>query len=103
MNSIKRRRKFFSLLTTVSLLLIVPSSATRAQSLDAQSQRANENRILLTAVDKSEQFVTTLRAEDLRVTVDGRPQQIAAFNLVTDRAIALAIVIDVSASQEHTL
>jgi VWFA-related protein len=56
-----------------------------------------------TAMDKQHQFITTLRAEDLRVLEDGVPQTLFTFQRETDRPLAIAFLIDVSRSQEFTL
>jgi len=56
-----------------------------------------------TATDKQHRFITTLRAEDLRVLEDGVPQQLFTFQQETDRPLAIAFLIDVSGSQEVTL
>lgn len=56
-----------------------------------------------TAMDKQRRFITTLRAEDLRVLEDGVPQQLFTFQQETDRPLAIAFLIDVSYSQEATL
>ncbi len=56
-----------------------------------------------TAMDKERRFVTTLKAEDLRVLEDGVPQQLFTFQRETDRALAIAFLIDVSFSQDTTL
>src|ERR1043166_3376985 len=56
-----------------------------------------------TATDKQHQFVTTLRAEDLRVLEDGVQQQLFTFQRETDRPLAIAFLIDVSGSQQRTL
>src|SRR4026208_2409015 len=56
-----------------------------------------------TAMDKQHRFITTLRAEDLRVLEDGVPQQVFTFQRETDRPLAIAFLIDVSRSQEFTL
>ena len=56
-----------------------------------------------TAMDKQHRFITTLRAEDLRVLEDGVPQQLFTFQRETDRPLAIAFLIDVSRSQEVTL
>src|ERR1043166_6819117 len=56
-----------------------------------------------TATDKQHQFVTTLRAEDIRVLEDGVPQQLFTFQRETDRPLAIAFLIDVSISQQYTL
>src|SRR5215510_2676121 len=56
-----------------------------------------------TAMDKQRKFITTLRAEDVRVLEDGVPQQVFTFQRETDRPLAIAFLIDVSRSQEFTL
>ena len=47
-----------------------------------------------TATDKQHQFVTTLRAEDVRVLEDGVPQTLFTFQRETDRPVAIAFLID---------
>jgi len=59
--------------------------------------------LLFTATDKQRRFITTLRAEDVRVLEDGTPQQLFTFQRETDRPLALAFLIDVSASEVRTL
>ena len=56
-----------------------------------------------TAMDKQRRFITTLRAEDVRVLEDGVPQQLFTFQRETDRPLAITFLIDVSISQETTL
>jgi VWFA-related protein len=56
-----------------------------------------------TATDKDRRFITTLRAEDVRVLEDGIPQTLFTFQRETDRPLAIAFLIDVSRSQESTL
>jgi VWFA-related protein len=57
----------------------------------------------LTVTDKQRRFITTLRAEDVRVLEDGVPQQLFTFQRETDRPLAITFLIDVSRSQESTL
>lgn len=59
--------------------------------------------VLFTAVDKDKHFVTSLKKDDIRIIEDGVPQEIFAFQQQIDLPLTLAIVIDVSGSQEHTL
>ena len=59
--------------------------------------------VLFTAIDKERRFITTLRREDIRVLEDNKPQEIAFFQRETDLPLSLAILIDVSRSQERTL
>jgi Ca-activated chloride channel homolog len=59
--------------------------------------------VLFTAIDKDKRFVTTLKKDDVRVLEDGVPQEVFTFQQQIDLPLTLAIVIDVSGSQEHTL
>jgi VWFA-related protein len=59
--------------------------------------------VLLSATDKKRRFVTTLRAEDLRLTEDGVEQRIASFEQETDAPLSLVLLVDTSASQEKVL
>jgi Ca-activated chloride channel homolog len=59
--------------------------------------------VLLSATDKKRRFVTTLRAEDLRLTEDGVEQRIETFEQQTDAPLSLALLVDTSASQEKVL
>lgn len=56
-----------------------------------------------TVMDKQHRFITSLKAEDVRVLEDGVPQQLFTFQQETDRPLAIAFLIDVSRSQEVTL
>jgi VWFA-related protein len=85
------------------LLLTITVRQTPGQTQSAAARQPNDARILLTAIDHDGGFVSTLRAEDLRVLVDGVAQKIAGFERVTGRTLSLAILIDSSASQERTL
>lgn len=59
--------------------------------------------VLFTAVDKNKRFITTLAKDDIRVVEDGVAQEVFSFQRETDRPLSLAILIDKSGSQEHTL
>ena len=61
-----------------------------------------QQRILCTIVDKQSRVVA-LRAEDVRVFEDDKPQQVIAVRKLEDQLLSLAILIDISASQERTL
>lgn len=58
---------------------------------------------LFTAVDNDRQFVTGLRAEDVRIKEDGVEQEITLFERETDRPLTIVILVDTSRSQERTL
>ncbi len=70
---------------------------------DVERVETDLTNVLFTAVDKGKRFVTSLRQEDIRVLEDGVEQKVFTFQRETDRALSLAILIDVSASQERTL
>lgn len=70
---------------------------------DVITVESNLTNLLFTAVDRDRRYVTTLQREDLRVLEDNVPQEIFTFERQTDLALSLAILIDVSGSQEKTL
>lgn len=59
--------------------------------------------ILFTASDKNKRFLIDLKKEDVRVLEDGQPQEIFTFLPQTDLPMSIAILIDVSQSQQRTL
>jgi Ca-activated chloride channel homolog len=59
--------------------------------------------VLFTAVDKNRRFITTIQKEDIRVLEDGQAQEIFTFQRETNLPLSLAILVDVSASQQLTL
>lgn len=94
------------LLALILLLLVcasVPLSHTANQDDDVIRVETDVTNLPFTAIDKQRRFITTLRAEDVRVLEDGVPQQLFTFQRETDRPLALAFLIDVSRSQEYTL
>src|SRR5215213_9148758 len=88
------------------LLLFLSISTLRSQTADQDDVIRVETDVTnlpFTAMDKQRRFITTLRAEDVRVLEDGVPQQLFTFQQETDRPLAIAFLIDVSISQESTL
>src|SRR6185369_8552191 len=88
----------------VLLLTCVP--VLRAQTTDQDDVIRVETDVTnlpFTAMDKQRRFITTLTAADVRVLEDGVPQTLFTFQRETDRALAIAFLIDVSRSQEYTL
>lgn len=90
------------------LLLFVPvcGAEVQAQNVDQEDVIRTQSDITnlpFTVTDKKHQFLTTLRAEDVRVLEDGVPQTLFTFQQETDRPLAIAFLIDVSVSQEATL
>ena len=82
-----------------------PPRAQQPPAADEDMERVETNlvNLLFNAVDKERRFVTTLRPEDVRVFEDEVPQQLAAFERQTDLPLSLAVLVDVSLSQLHTL
>src|SRR5882762_6405986 len=64
---------------------------------------SNLTSIFFTAEDKHRRFISTLKQEDVRVLEDGQPQQVFTFQQNTDLPLSIAILVDTSASEEHTL
>jgi VWFA-related protein len=58
---------------------------------------------LFTAVDKDRHFVTSLRAEDIRIFENDVAQPVSLFERETDRPLSLALLIDTSESQRAVL
>jgi VWFA-related protein len=67
------------------------------------SVETNLVNILFNAVDKDRRFVTTLAREDVRVFENDAPQEVSIFQRETELPLSLAILVDVSGSQEVTL
>jgi VWFA-related protein len=88
------------------LMILVCAMVMRSQTADQDDVIRVDTDITnlpFTAMDKERRFITTLKAEDVRVLEDGVPQQLFTFQRETDRPLAIAFLIDVSRSQEDTL
>lgn len=85
------------------VVLIAGVSVSAQDQDDVVRVESDITNLPFTAMDKQHRFVTTLRAEDVRVLEDGVPQKLFTFQQETDRALAIAFLIDVSGSQEVTL
>jgi VWFA-related protein len=53
--------------------------------------------------DKKNRYINDLTKEDVELTEDGKPQQLFSFERQTDLPITIAMLIDISGSQEYTL
>jgi VWFA-related protein len=84
-----------------------PPSATPegkpAEEDDVLSVETSLVNVLFNAVDRDRRFVTTLARDDVRVFEDDRPQEVSVFQRETELPLSLAILVDVSGSQETTL
>ncbi|HEU4933653.1 MAG TPA: VWA domain-containing protein, partial [Pyrinomonadaceae bacterium] len=63
----------------------------------------NLTNIFFTAADKNKRFISDLKAEDIRIFEDGRPQDIFTFQQNIDLPLSIAILIDTSISEQYTL
>src|ERR1044072_3012640 len=91
------------LLLFVVLLVGAPVFSQTVDQDDVIRTESDVTNLPFTATDKQHRFITTLRAEDVRVLEDGVPQTLFTFQQETDRPLAIAFLIDVSGSQEVTL
>jgi VWFA-related protein len=91
------------LLFVVLLFCALVSLAQNVDQDDVIRVETDVTNLPFTATDKEHRFITTLRAEDLRVLEDGVPQTLFTFQQETDRPLSIAFLIDVSFSQEATL
>ena len=63
----------------------------------------NLTNLFFTAADKNKRFISSLKAEDIRVFEDGQPQEIFTFQQNIDLPLSIAILIDTSISEQRTL
>ena len=97
-------KRIFYLGIVVAFVLVPGVAAqTPVDEDDVIRVETDVTNLPFTATDKQHRFITSLRAEDIRVLEDGVPQQLFTFQRETDRPLAIAFLIDVSGSQERTL
>ncbi|MEK6406063.1 MAG: VWA domain-containing protein [Acidobacteriota bacterium] len=58
--------------------------------------------VLFTAVDRNNRVISDIRQDEITILEDGRPQQIFTFKRETTLPINIAILMDLSGSQEYT-
>ena len=63
----------------------------------------NLTNLFFTAADKNKRFINNLKAEDIRVLEDGKPQEIFTFQQNIELPLSIAILIDTSISEQFTL
>jgi len=81
-------------------VLVAQGSAEQDDVIRTETDVTN---LPFTVTDQQRRFITTLRAEDVRVLEDGVQQQLFTFQRETDRPLSIAFLIDVSISQKNTL
>ncbi len=77
-----------------------PTPSPDDEVIKVDSQVVN---VLFTAQDRNRRLLTDLKQADVRIMEDGRPQEVTAFSRQVDLPLSLAILIDVSVSQQRTL
>jgi Ca-activated chloride channel family protein len=95
-----------SRISLILLLLVCATSLFAQTPVDQDDVIRTETDVTnlpFTVIDQQHRFITTLRAEDLRVLEDGVPQQLFTFQRETERPLSIAFLIDVSISQQRTL
>ncbi|HLL73623.1 MAG TPA: VWA domain-containing protein [Pyrinomonadaceae bacterium] len=80
-----------------------PHAETDVQDDAVERVETNLVNVFFNAADKKRRFVTTLRQEDVQIYENNELQTITLFQRETDLPLSLAILIDVSGSQERTL
>ncbi|MBI3951504.1 MAG: VWA domain-containing protein [Acidobacteria bacterium] len=76
------------------------SSQEPDQAIDLSSRLVN---VFFSVTDKRNAFITDLRREDIEVHENGQPQEIFAFARQTDLPLTMALLIDISGSEQYTL
>ncbi|HEY8187398.1 MAG TPA: VWA domain-containing protein [Pyrinomonadaceae bacterium] len=91
--------------TTPSTPKQSPTPPSKQSEPEAEVVRVETNLVntLFTAVDKDHHFITSLRAEDVRIFENDVAQPVSLFERETNRALSLAILVDTSESQRGVL
>ena len=93
--------------TIVPVYRLTPTQSQNPTTSEAQDDvlRVETDLVttLFTALDSDRRFVTSLRAEDVRILEDGEQQEISLFERETDRPLTMIVLVDTSRSQERTL
>jgi hypothetical protein len=58
--------------------------------------------VLFTAIDRNNRVISDIRQDEIVILEDGRPQQVFTFKRETTLPINIAILMDLSGSQEYT-
>lgn len=80
-----------------------PPGASNEPEAEVIRVQTNLVNTLFTAVDKDHHFVTSLRAQDVRILENDVVQPVSMFERETDRPLSLAILVDTSESQRGVL
>src|SRR5438094_8357645 len=77
-----------------------PTPSSEEEVIKVDTEVVN---VLFTAQDRNRRLLTDLRQSDIKIMENGQAQEITAFSRQVDLPLSLAILIDVSQSQERTL
>jgi Ca-activated chloride channel homolog len=85
-----------------------PSPTPRREEVPQDSDEVikvetNLTNLFFTAADKNKRFISDLKADDILVLEDGKPQEIFTFQQNIELPLSIAILIDTSISEERTL
>lgn len=88
-------------LTTNAQISRQPQDPPSRSESETEVVRVETNLVntLFTAVDKDRHFITSLRAEDIRIFENDVPQPVSLFERETDRPLSLVFLVDTSESQ----
>lgn len=93
----------FTFFLLLAFAFFTPAQTPTNQDLDVIRTETDLTNLLFTATDKNNRYITTLQQNDIRVMEDGVPQTLFTFQRETDRPLAIAVMIDVSISEQRTL
>lgn len=71
-----------------------------AQTIKVGTQLVN---VLFSVTDKQNRYINDIKQEEVTILEDGKPQQIFTFKRETDLPLTMAILIDVSGSEQFAL
>ncbi len=92
-----------AIFSTVALWPATHAQTPSEQVDDVIRVESDLTSLLFIATDMHKKFITTLQASDLHLSEDNTLQKIVSFEKETNRPLAIAFLIDVSASEEQTL
>ena len=87
----------------VILFQVICAQALCAQDLNSSSVTNRQVTILFQAFDQNLTPVKDIRAEDLKISQNGKPAKVISVQQLKDVAVSIVLLIDVSISQEQTL
>jgi VWFA-related protein len=82
---------------------VAPAAAGRQDASGVNAEAAAPVVVRVAIVEKAGRPASDLRAEDLRVTIDGAEQKIVSLTSAADEPLHLVVMLDASASQERVL